>query len=399
MYIQIDRKTPAPARIALFGLGFRPFFVGAAVFAIVSVAAWALLYFARISLPLGNLSSPQWHSHEMIYGYGLAVIAGFLLTAIMNWTGVQTIHGKKLAALFALWLVARVLFLFGARYLEAAALADMLFVALLFASVATPIIRVRQWRQLGILSKVALLALGNLCFYLGAFGVVEDGAYIGLYGGLYAIVALILVIGGRVFPAFVRNGVAYEAILQNPRWIIVANILLFVLFFANQLFVRNQTALGYLSAMLFLVNAVRLVLWHTPGIWKNPLLWSLYLSFVFIDAGFLLYALSAFSDVSPFLAVHAFAFGGIGIATVGMMSRVSLGHTGRNVRTPPALTALSLSFMVLGGVIRVAFPLIDPSRYDYWIIASQLAWIAAFALFLVSYSRMLVMSRIDGQPG
>ena len=323
----------------------------------------------------------------------------FLLTAIMNWTGIQTIHGKSLVILFSLWVIARLLFFFGARFLEIAALADMLFMAGLLAATATPIFKARQWRQLGVLSKVLLLTIGNICFYMGAFGLLEHGVYWAIYGGLYIIITLILTIAARVLPAFIRNGVDYEVTIANPVWVAVANIALLIPFFINQLFIQNREVLGYLSLTLFLVNAVRLVIWHTKGIWTKPLLWSLYLSIVFIDIGFLLFALTAFFGVSHFLAIHAFAFGGIGLATLGMMSRVVLGHTGRNLKTMPKLTAYALIILAVGAVIRIGFPLLSHAHYGYWMLLSQLAWTAAFALFLISYSRMLIQPRIDGQYG
>jgi len=394
--IQINKQMPKQGASPP-NLGFRPFFLGAALFAIVSIALWMPVYFSYIFLPLRNLSSFQWHSHEMIYGYGMAVIAGFLLTAIMNWTGVQTISGRPLLGLFLCWLTARVLFLFGARFLEIAALADMLFMLGLLAAVSIPVVHSRNWKQLGVVSKVVFLLLGNMCFYLGALGFLKMGAYWGIYGGLYIIVALILTIGGRVIPGFIRNGLDYEVELSNPRWIAAVNLVLFIPFFINQLFSQDKAALGYLSLGLFVINAFRLILWHTPGIWKKPLLWSLYLSLVFIDLGFLLFALTAFAGVSPYIAVHAFAFGGIGIATISMMARVSLGHTGRNIRSPSKITSAAITVLTIGAVLRIVFPLFDAARYPYWIFLAQLSWITAFALFCMSHAKILSLPHLDAQ--
>ena len=397
--IQISKKPTHANNLALFNLGFRPFFLAASVFASISVLMWMAVYFGRISLPLRSLSTSQWHSHEMIYGYSVAVIAGFLLTAIMNWTGIQTIYGKSLIALFSIWLIARFLFLFGSKFLEIAAFADLLFMIALVANIVSPIFKARQWKQIGIVANVLLLMLGNLSFYLGAFGILESGVYWGIYGGLYVVIAQILTIGGRVFPAFIRNGVDYEVIIANPLWLTISSLFLFILFVANQLFTKDQVVLGYLSLALFLVNSVRLLLWYTSGIWRKPLLWSLYLSFVFITLGFLLFALSAFWGLPRFLAVHAFAFGGIGLATMGMMSRVVLGHTGRNIRTPPTITTYALIILTIGAILRVILPLFDQIHYSYWIFFSQLLWIIAFSLFFITYSSMLLQPRVDGKLG
>lgn len=397
--IQINKRTPQVKPFALFQLGFRPFFLAASVFASFSIAMWMAVYFSHITISMGTISILEWHSHEMIYGYSVAVIAGFLLTAITNWTGVQTIYGKPLLALVSIWGIARISLLFGTRFLELAALADIAFMIGLSLAVASPLIKARQWKQLGILSKILLLMLGNLSFYLGALGVLEHGVFWGIYGGLYLVIALILTIGGRVIPAFIRNGVDYTVTIRSPKWISALTLILFLLFVVNQLFIHNSTALGLLSSALVVITSVRLVVWHTPGIWRKPLLWSLYLSFVSIDVGFLLFTLSAFGTVSPFLAIHAFAFGGIGLATLGMMSRVVLGHTGRDIRTPPQQTAYALLILTLGAVIRVGFPLVDPLHYGYWIGLSQVCWIASFLIFAFLFSKMLIHPRVDGQPG
>lgn len=397
--IQITKKTTDIPSFALFNLGFRPFFLGAAIFAVLSIGMWMPVYFSHLALPMRSMSGSQWHAHEMIYGYGVAVIAGFLLTAIMNWTGIQTIHGKSLIALFSLWCLARLSFLFGGYFLEVAALADILFMLGLLGAVATPIFKARQWRQVGILSKVLLLTLGNLSFYLGALGWLDRGTYWGIYCGLYLIIALILTIGGRVLPSFISNGVDDEVRISNPTWITASSLILFVAFLINQLFIQSQTALVYLSITLFLINAWRLLLWHTPGIWRKPLLWSVYLSFVFIDIGFLLFAMAALRGVSPLLAVHAFTFGGIGLATLGMMARVSLGHTGRRIGNPPKLITPALVILTIGAAIRVGGPLLNQAHYGHWMFISQIAWIAAFALFVISYAKMLTQARVDGQLG
>lgn len=341
----------------------------------------------------------QWHSHEMLYGYSMAVIAGFLLTAVMNWTGVQTARGWSLGIIFSLWALARVLFSCGDSFLLSAALADCAFSLALLIALAVPIFKARQWRQIGILSKIVLLGFGNVLFYLGAIGIVERGMFWGVYGALYLIVALILTIAGRVFPAFVRNGVDAPAEIENPRQLSVLNLVLFVVFFINQLWIENQTATGLLAIALCFVNTRRLIAWHVPGIWSKPLLWSLYLSFVSIDVGFMLWALTAFGGISPYLAVHAFAVGGIGLATLGMMARVILGHTGRDIRRPSPVVTYALIVLCCGVMTRVVAPLLAGELYRSWIFISQLCWIVAFALFCASHARMLMQPRVDGQAG
>jgi uncharacterized protein involved in response to NO len=384
---------------ALFNLGFRPFFLGASVFAVLAVALWMAVYVFQLPLSMGTLSMSQWHAHEMIYGYGMAVIAGFLLTAVKNWTGIQTIHGKTLAGLFAFWVVARLLFLAGAAFIKLAAIFDLTFIFCLFIALTHPVIQGKNWRQLGILSKVLLLYAGNVCFYLGAFGILQKGVYWGIYGGLYLVISLILLMGGRVIPFFIERGVGYPVQLYNPKALMLASLLLFIVFFVVEVFIPNQIIAGYAAAGLFVINAARLIGWHTPGIWKKPLLWGLYSAFIFIVIGFLLFALSVFAGVSRFLAIHAFAYGGIGIVTMAMMGRVAIGHTGRDINHPPATLTWSLLALIAGAIIRVGLPLVDMDHYVVWIVLSQVLWIGAFLVFAITYAPILIKPRIDGQFG
>ena len=173
-------------------LGFRPFFLAAAVYAALGMAAWGLAWFT--AWPPTAIPAPLWHAHEMLYGYALAVVAGFLLTAVRNWTGLPTARGGALAALLALWCAARLGYFLGPAALPYVAALDLGFDLLLLAAVATPIVRVRQWRQAGILAKLVLLITGNALFYLGVMGQVVDGTFYALHGGVFVLVALILTI-------------------------------------------------------------------------------------------------------------------------------------------------------------------------------------------------------------
>ncbi len=335
----------------------------------------------------------------MIYGFSMAIIAGFLLTAIMNWTSVETISGTALKCLVACWAIPRVLLLFGMSFIELAAFFDLLFFLGLFYAVTEPIIRVQQWRQIGILSKIALLAVGNLCFYLDAFQIYADGAFVGIYGGLFLIISLILTIGGRVMPAFIRNALDHPVELSNPFWIALASFIIFLIFTVNFLFIHDTTTTGIASTLLFVLTTYRLYCWHVPALWSKPLLWGLFSSYLFIDLGFLFYALYAFASVSPFVAAHAFAYGGVGLATLAMMSRVAIGHTGRSIRTPPRGTGAILMVLLSGALIRVIGPLITAEHYRYLIITSQALWMIAFVGFLALFTGMLLSPRVDGRPG
>ena len=341
----------------------------------------------------------QWHAHEMVYGYSVAVISGFLLTAVKNWTGEQTLHGPGLLGLFLLWAVARILFLFGTSFIFIAATFDMLFMLCLIPALAYPIIKVRQWKQLAILSKIILLTIGNGLFYLGAAGLFERGIYWGIYGGLLMIIALILTLGRRVIPFFIERGVGYPVQLVNHKWIDRSSLVLLLAFFIFFVFVGNRQISVAISLALFFITTIRLYGWHTPGIWKKPLLWSLFISFIFIDVGFLLFAISELLVIPTMLAFHAFSYGGIGIVTLAMMSRVSLGHTGRDIQSPPRILTLSFILLLVGGVCRVFLPIFDMSHYVTWILISQILWAVAYLIFVIAYAQILIKPRIDGQFG
>ncbi len=387
------------SNFALFNLGFRIFFLGASIYSIVAILFWMGIYAFKISIPINGITTFQWHAHEMIFGYSLAVISGFLLTAVKNWTGIQTVHGLPLFGIFCLWLIARILFLFGSTYIEIAAIFDLLFIFSVIIAIAAPIVQSKNWKQLGILSKLVFLAAANACFYSGYAGILEQGLLWGIYGGLFLVIGLILTLGSRVIPFFIQNGVGYPVELYNPKWVTLVGLLTFLVFFISELFLHNETLTGITSAALCIVYSIRLVGWYTPGIWKKPLLWSLYSAMFFIVTGFLLFALSVYAGTSKFLAIHALAYGGIGTVTLGMMARVAVGHTGRNINEPPATVKYIMFAIVIGAILRVFFPLILPEYYLNWIMASQALWLVAFSLFVFSYAPILIKPRIDGQFG
>jgi uncharacterized protein involved in response to NO len=386
--------------VALLHLGFRPFFLGAGVFAVLSVLIWTGLYSLGWNFEPNGLPPVLWHAHEMIYGYSMAVVAGFLLTAVNNWTGVQTLHGYPLLILFLLWATARILaFTQGLVSLQFLAVVDNAFIAVLVLAVTYPVAKVRQWKQIGIVSKLVLMLISNSVFYLGVSGVLADGVRWGLYSGLYLLLALIFAIGRRVIPFFVEKGVGYPVQLKNWRWLDVSSLVLFLAFWVVDVFVSLPGVAASLAGILAILHAVRLVGWYTRGIWKKPLLWVLFLGYGSLIVGFVL-KLATFSfGVSPYLSVHAFAFGGIAMMTLGMMARVSLGHTGRSILEPPAHLSAVFAVLYVGVVMRVFLPLIDPGHYSLWIALSQVCWIVSFSIFLYVYTPMLVRPRIDGRYG
>lgn len=382
-------------KTAFLSRGFRPFFLGASLFAVVAMSAWMAVFLFSFPVELDGVSVFQWHAHEMVYGYAMAVIAGFLLTAAWNWTGQKTASGLGLGLLFALWVLARILMLKGTVLLSWATAADLAFMAGLAVAVGRPVIQTRQTRQAPVLLLLTLLAAARLLFFLGAEGMVQDGVRIAVHGGLYLVLGMVLFMGRRVIPFFTERGVGYQVKLRNERWNDIATVTVYPLYLLTEILLPYSLLGAILAGALLILNTLRVMDWHTMGIWQKPLLWGLFISFVMINLGFLLRALMPVTAVPPFLHLHAYAVGGVGIITVSMMARVTLGHTGRDVHQAPRLMALILLGMLLTVTIRIFLPLIDNSHYNLWIGAAGATWIASFSLFIVVFAPMLLRQRVD----
>ncbi|MBF0264482.1 MAG: NnrS family protein [Gammaproteobacteria bacterium] len=393
-----EQKLPVETnKLALFALGFRPFFLLASVFSVISMLLWFFILQTNLNLKISSISVIQWHAHEMVFGYSMAVIAGFLLTAVKNWTGVQTIQGRSLFILSLFWFLARVFFSF--NWLLVSLIFDTLFSIFFLYSVIRPVFVVKQWMQLAILSKLLLIVIFHWIFYLGVYGYLETGTHLGIYGAFYLIIGLLLTMGRRVLPFFIEQGVNEQVELENSKILDLSSLFLFLIFFIVEVFVANNLIAIAVSLSLFMINSVRLLRWHSKGIWTNPMLWSLYLGFWFINLAFLLYALTKWFNLSPYLMLHLFAVGGVGLITLSMSSRVSLGHTGRNVNQPHFLLKYVFLFMLLATISRVFLPMIWADSIKSMIFISQVSWILAFVIYSVVYLPIFIRPRVDGKPG
>jgi len=379
--------------------GFRIFFLGAAFYAVLSVAAWMCFYAFGWNIQTA-MPMAIWHGHEMIYGYSMAVVAGFLLTAVMNWTGLKTLEGGPLLLLFLFWAVARVLSFFpGQTPGILMAVCDNIFLLYLLIAIARPIFKVKQWRQWVILSMLALILTSNIFFYLGLFNIFMPGIRVGLYFATYMIVGLIFAIAGRVIPFFVEKGVGYSVTLRRPKNLDTAGLICLILFALLDTFSPESWVILFLSVSLIVIHIVRLAGWYTPGIWKKPLLWILFAGYSFLIMGFVLKFFSYVAKISPFYALHAFTYGGIGLFSLGMMARVSLGHTGRNIHEAPPVVSFIFGILIAGACTRIFFPIFDVAHYRLWIGIAQSLWMAAFAVFLYVYFFILISKRPDGKVG
>lgn len=403
--IQINQDKPITENtFSLFALGFRPFFLFAALAAVLLMLNWIMGFINGWSIS-SQYPVYAWHSHEMVFGYTVAVIAGFLLTSVRNWTGVDTPSGKPLAALLLLWLAGRILPLTPIDIVWLS-IVDVAFLPLLAIAIAIPIIRARQWSNLFFVPLLVLMALANMAFHAGIMNLLFDGVKFGLYGALALIIVLLVVMAGRVIGFFIDRGLNLnrKEIKGLNTTLVIATLISMV----GQ-FVIPVDILFYIVAITSLLHVIRMIHWHHPGIWRVPLLWILFLGYGWLTIAFILNAIEVWSMTNlaipavdvlrhQSLVIHAFTAGAIGVITLGMMSRVTLGHTGREMKSHPAMTS---AFVVinLAVVVRVFFPMFAPTMTLNWIELSGGLWSMAFFLFLLIQGPMLVKARVDGRPG
>lgn len=381
----------------LFALGFRAFFALAGLAALILIVFWNAMFKGTFMME-HYFPDNYWHAHEMLLGYAVAVIAGFLLTAVKNWTGKSTSTGDQLASLCLLWLYGRILPFYAGLLPDALiALVDFAFLPVLAYQVSKPIIQVKQYKNLVFIGLLLLLALGNGLIHGEMLGLQTNTATTGIQLIVATIIILILIIAGRVFPFFTERGIPGTLIIRNPM-LDNLSIASAVIVFALQLFGISGTLLALAAIVAVAVNLARLAGWYVQRIWYVPLLWVLYAGYGWVVLGFILTVLSAYSVVLPSLALHAFTLGGIGVLTLGMMARVSLGHTGRALKASNAI-AVAFVLINIAALFRVLLPIAMPHWYEVLIYVSTLFWLAAFSLFVFVYGPILTRARIDGQEG
>jgi uncharacterized protein involved in response to NO len=383
--------------MALFGLGFRPFFLLAGLSATLMMFLRIVSYRWGEALP--NYFEPtSWHSHEMLFGYGVAVIAGFLLAAVGNWINYPMPKGKPLAALALLWLSGRILPFFP-QYIPdwLIAFSDWIFLPVLLAVIGIPIVRAKNVRNYGFLMVLGVMSLANAEVHLRQLGFAITDLPFGITFMLNLLILMIVLMGGRVIPFFTRSSLPEAAtkIRMPVEWAAVG---FSIALMAGEVIQLSPDILGILAGSAAILHALRLVGWHDIRVWKTPLLWVLHLGYAWIVVGYALTALAKYGMILPFLATHAFTAGGIGMVTLGMMARVSLGHSGRPL-LPPRLTVLAFALLNVSALLRVVAPVFFISNYGSWILLSGSLWILAYLFFLWDYFPMLLAPRVDGRPG
>jgi uncharacterized protein involved in response to NO len=393
--LTIEERTghaPHERRHALFALGFRPFYLLAAAFAAVSVPAWVASYYGIAGPFRVDLA---WHVHEMVFGFVVAVLIGFLYTAGRNWTGLWTPRGAQLAAIAGVWLAGRVAMF--AAPAPVAALFDLAFLPVAAWPMYRVLARSNNKRNMFLVGLLGLLALANAAFHASVLGWLSIASTRPIYAAIVILVVIETAIGGRVIPMFTASAVKGVKTVTNARTDKLALGCTAAAGAAWALALPAAvTALLALAAAL--AQALRLAGWKPLCTLRNPLLWILHVSYAWIPFGLLLLGLAQFGLVPVSSAVHVLAVGALAGLILGMITRTSLGHTGRELAAGAFETAMYL-LIQLGVLLRLVAALVSDGARDVALVGAAVLWSAAFVLYLIVYGPYLWRPRVDGREG
>jgi uncharacterized protein involved in response to NO len=384
-----------------FGYGFRPFFLGASVAALLLVPLWAANF--ALGLPLAtDWPSTLWHAHEMLFGFVCAAVAGFLLTAVPSWTGRRGFAGGPLVLMSGLWLLGRLLIGSSASWPVAlVAAVDLAFLPVLGAFIAWPLFRERN-RNTRLLLVLAVLWLCNAACHLGLWRGDVELARQALLAGVNVALILVTVIGGRITPSFTATALRRRGIAGTVRaWrgMTAIPVALMVAVTAVDLAMPNGGVAGGVALAAAVAQGVRLAQWQGHRTLRDPIVWILHLAYAWLPVGLALKALALLAGVAAAAYwLHALTIGALATMILGVMTRVSLGHTGRPLQLRP-LVVLAYALLAAGALVRVFGAGWAQIGYPAVILASAALWTAAFATFLWVYAPILLAPRIDGKPG
>ncbi|MCF7500827.1 NnrS family protein [Pseudoalteromonas sp. L1] len=392
-------KEQVKTESVFFQLAFRPLFFAGGLFSCIALVVWGLVLHGKLLFsPYGGVLF--WHSHEMLFGFVCAVIVGFLLTAVQNWTGVRSIHGKKLLLLTSLWLLARIAMVLPFVPKWCVFVIDMSFLPLAGYWLAQPIILKGQMRNLFFVPILLMLSATNLLMHLGVvLGVFELYQH-GYMSAILLITLLMSVLGGRVIPFFTANATQTKKVVGKA-WLEIAALGstwgMFFLYFCGLIYYIADEVVGVLFVICALLHCLRAARWHFFKTLSIPLLWSLHLAYWFIPLGILLMgAAYLFELLSISTAFHALTVGAMGNMILSMMSRVSLGHTGRKLIVKHAII-FAFGAVLVAALLRVFGVLIDAELTLYFISLSVITWCIAYGLFSLVYFPVLTQPRVDEQ--
>jgi uncharacterized protein involved in response to NO len=386
--------TPVLQGLPVLRLGFRPFYPCAALFAALAIPLWIAAFLGH--LPLNPAVPPLlWHAHEMLFGFAIAVIVGFLMTAGKAWTGLATPRGAFLGGLVLLWLAARIAALLAPYPLYA--LLDGMFLPIVAVIFLELLLRARNRRNLPLAGILILLSLSNVAFHLAVSHSLAISPLSPLHAGLALIIMIECVMAGRVIPAFTQSATPGLKLTANPK-LELATLLLTALGLALWVFAPP----GWIT-LVALAGAAGLHLhrqwqWHPLVTRDRPILWILHAAYAWIPLGLALLALAQLAVVPVSAGLHALAVGATGGLIIGMITRTARGHTGRTLKVSgPEVMAYAL--VMLAAMLRVLLPLVSPDLLSISLIGAAFAWMVAFTIYLVIYTPWLMRTRLDGRDG
>ena len=395
--ILVERTEPADAlrtkaRSALWEIGFRPFYLLASIFAAFSIAAWAS-QIGGWSKPY--LAGPLWHAHEMVFGFALAVVAGFLFTAVRNWTNQRTPSGAWLALLALLWLAGRVLVT--TSFDVAAAVVGPMFPLACAVGIAVPLVKARNRRNYFFVAVLMALAAADALFHLALRGVVDVPVALSVRVALDLLLLVMAAIAGRVTPMFTNNGVPGAAAVSLG-WVDRSALALLMALAIADMVGSPSGAVATIAAGAALIHGVRWLLWRPWKTFRVPLIWALHVAYAWIPLHLAMRSGVALGWPQGPAATHALTVGAVGGLTVAMMTRTALGHTGRALVAGIGETGIYL-LVAAAALVRVFIPIAAPAWFVGAVLTSGVLWSAAFLLYLFRYGPMLLRARVDAKPG
>lgn len=388
-------------RAALFAYGFRPMFLLCGIGGLVLVPWWALYYVAGAALAT-RWPPTLWHAHEMLFGFIGAAIAGFLLTAVPSWTGQKGFAGRPLWILSGLWILARIA-IATSRFWPVGLpqLLDLAFMPALFYLIAPPLLRERN-RNTPLLLVLIGLWLMNVLFHVAVLRQDPPLASRLMIVAIDIAVLLVSVIGGRIVPAFTASGLrasGVEIALNSRAWLTRIAVGSMVVVAVGDAVLPDTRVAGVVAAVASACQVLRLSQWVVRRVWRHPIIWVLHLAYGWIPVALALKALALLSGLAlGAFWLHALTIGAISTMIMGVMTRASLGHTGRRLVASPAI-AMAYGLISVAGVVRVFGLALLPLPYPLVIVLAALAWTLAFGIFVAIYGPILWLPRVDGKPG
>jgi uncharacterized protein involved in response to NO len=388
--------VPPASALPVLRLGFRPFYLGGALFGALAMLVWlGLLHGIALAGRSASLGGVLWHAHEMIFGFTVAIVAGFLLTAVRAWTSLETPTGAPLALLWLLWLTGRITVWFGPEPL--AAIVDSAFLPALAIVLLRVLVRARNRHNVFVPVVLGMLGLLNILFNVWALQGRADLALRAADAAVGLLVTLVTIIAGRVTPMFTANAVPGYT-FRRWRAIEALAVPLPLLTFVLDALGANAWLVCSAAGATAVIHGIRLAGWRSWQVGRRPILTILHVSYAWVPLGFALLALSAFGLVPHSIALHALTVGVLGGAIIAMITRTALGHTGRRLVAGPTEIAC-YCFVIAAAVLRVFGPLLATGWSVGWIDAAGLCWCVAFALYVRKYIPYLTRPRADGKAG